>query len=212
MWQKILAKLMRVFFRLLYHQFTWSYDTVAAVVSLGQWKEWVWTTLPYLDGPRVLELGFGPGHLQSALSSRGVSAFGADASPQMARLTKYRLLNKGQSYQLTNSYAQKLPYPNALFDQVVTTFPTNYIFEENSLSEIRRVLVPGGQLVILPNAWITGKKFWEKTAAGIFEITGQAPPWNNSILEYFSNAGFTPRIERLTTTSWSLVIILAENT
>ena len=201
---------MRIFFHLLYHQFAWSYDFVAAAVSLGQWNEWVRTTLPYLDGPRVLELGCGPGHLQSALSSRGISAFGADASPQMARLARYRLLKNGQSYQLSNAYAQDLPYPNHHFDQVVATFPTNYIFEKDALAEIRRVLVPTGQLIVLPNAWITGGKLSEKTAARIFEITGQAPPWNNSILQYFAKSGFRTRIECKTTSSWEVVIILAE--
>jgi len=128
----------------------------------------------------------------------------------MARLAKRQMLSKSQPYQLVNAYAQYLPHPNAIFKQVVATFPPEFILAEETLSEIRRVLAPGGRLVVLPNAWITGKRFSEKTAAWVFNITGQAPPWNNSILEYFSKAGFKTQIERITTTSWEVVIILAE--
>ena len=32
-----------------------------------------------------------------------------------------------------------------------------------------------GELIIIPIAWITGKKWWDKLAASIFRITGQAP-------------------------------------
>ena len=32
---------MRLFFRLLYHPFAWTYDGVASAVSMGRWKRWV---------------------------------------------------------------------------------------------------------------------------------------------------------------------------
>ena len=207
---KILAGILRVFFRLFYHQFAWTYDFVAAAVSLGQWKDWVMTTLPYLEGPRVLELGFGPGHLQSALTLRRVPAFGVDASPQMARLSRRRLKRENQAYHLANAYAQKLPFPNESFHQIVATFPPEFILTDDTLQEVKRALTPGGTLVVLPNAWITGKKLFEKTAAWLFDITDQAPTWDDRILDYFSKAGFQPRVERCTRKSWTLVIILAQ--
>src|SRR6266545_6817971 len=68
---KIGTGFMRLFFRLLYHPFAWSYDLVAATVSLGRWKGWVKTATGLLTGPRVLELGFGPGHMQTYLVESG---------------------------------------------------------------------------------------------------------------------------------------------
>jgi len=210
MLKKIIAGVLRIFFRLLYHQFAWTYDFVAAAVSLGQWKDWVMTTLPYLEGPRVLELGFGPGHLQSALTLRGMPAFGVDASPQMAGLARRRLQRANHSYRLANAYAQQLPFPDESFDQIVATFPSEFILVDDTFSEAFRVLTPSGTLVVLPNAWITGKKLFEKTAAWLFDVTGQAPAWDDRILDYFSKAGFQPRVERVTRKSWTLVIILAQ--
>ncbi len=209
MWQKILGRLLRIFFRLLYHQFAWTYDFVAYIVSLGQWKNWVMATLPYLDGPRVLELGFGPGHLQSALSGRGVPASGVDASPQMARIARRRLSKEAQQHQLVNAYAQQLPFPKEHFDQIVTTFPPEFILAENSYSEAHRVLAPGGEMVILLTAWITGKHWLEKVAAWLFRITGQSPDWESRFLEPISRAGFQSRVERVRRESWELIIILA---
>jgi ubiquinone/menaquinone biosynthesis C-methylase UbiE len=83
--------ILRFFFKLLYHQFAFAYDLVAATVSLGRWKDWVMSILPFVEGPRVLEIGFGPGHLQRRLLQRGLIAVGIDESPQMARLAKRNL-------------------------------------------------------------------------------------------------------------------------
>ena len=83
--------LLRFFFRLLYHQFAFTYDLVAATVSLGRWKDWVLSVLPFIEGNRILEIGHGPGHLQRALLDRNLLAVGIDESPQMGHLAKRNL-------------------------------------------------------------------------------------------------------------------------
>ena len=163
------------FFKLLYHQFAWTYDWVAAIVSVGLWKDWVLAVLPHLEGPSVLELGHGPGHLQTALLNRGILAYGLDASPQMGRLARRRLHRKGQSVQLLQARAQSLPLASGSFDQVVATFPTEYIIDPGTLKEAWRVLLPGGRMVVLPVAWITGQRWMERFAAALFRITKQSP-------------------------------------
>ena len=44
----------------LYNQLAWSYDLVSWLVSGGLWRQWHSLVLPYLVGPRVLEVS-GPG-------------------------------------------------------------------------------------------------------------------------------------------------------
>lgn len=205
----LLARFLRFFFRLLYQPFAWTYDFVAAVVSLGHWRDWVMSVLPYLPGGRVLELGFGPGHLQAALSSRGVAAFGVDASPQMASLTRSRLRKLDFTARITTGYAQSLPFPNSTFHQIVATFPPEFILAPETLREALRVLCPGGEFVVLPSAWITGKRPLEKAAAQLFRITGQAPTWDNRFLKYFTAAGFETHSEEITEASWKLLVIRA---
>ena len=81
---------LRVFFKLLYHQFAFTYDLVAAAVSFNRWKDWVMEVIPFIEGTRILEIGHGPGHLQRVLLSRNLVAVGIDESSQMGRLTKHR--------------------------------------------------------------------------------------------------------------------------
>lgn len=172
---KFLTGVLRLFFRLLYHEFAWSYDWVAWVVSIGRWKDWILSTLPYLTGPEVLELGHGPGHLQAALQRNGVHAFGLDESTQMGLQASQRLRQQGLSVCLVNGYAQSLPFPAQSFSQVVATFPSEYIFDEDVAAEIYRVLMPGGVAVILPSAIITGTSLFDRLAALLFRLTAQAP-------------------------------------
>jgi ubiquinone/menaquinone biosynthesis C-methylase UbiE len=87
---RLFLLLLRPIYYLLYHQFAWAYDFVASLVSLGQWRDWVRTALPHLNG-RVLELGFGPGHLQVEMQKRGLIPFGVDESRFMARQASQRL-------------------------------------------------------------------------------------------------------------------------
>src|SRR5258708_37646793 len=120
---------MRVFFDLFYHSFAWTYDGVAALVSVGRWRAWTETCIPYLQGPRVLEIGHGPGHLQCQLAGRFDFVAGLDESPQMGRLARARQLRGGiHRLNLARGLAQALPYASARFDSVVSTFPPDYIY------------------------------------------------------------------------------------
>ncbi|RPJ42570.1 MAG: class I SAM-dependent methyltransferase, partial [Chloroflexi bacterium] len=118
---------MRLFFRLLYHPLARSYDLVAATVSLGRWKSWVKSTTGLLAGPCVLELGFGPGHMQIHLAQAGYTPFGLDESWQMAHQARRRVLRSGQPARLARGLAQHLPFGEGSFNSAVATFPTNYI-------------------------------------------------------------------------------------
>jgi len=187
----------------------WAYDWVAAIVSVGRWETWVMSALPDLPGPRVLELGNGTGHLQISLAQRRLTAFGLDQSRQMSRITRRRMHALSYESLLVTGMAQTLPYRTQSFNQVVSTFPTPYIFERQTLEEIFRVLIPGGTLIVIPEAWITGESLSDRIAAGAFRLLGQAPNWEDSILQPFLEAGFTTYIERRKLPSSEILVIRA---
>jgi ubiquinone/menaquinone biosynthesis C-methylase UbiE len=210
---RVIQAFMRLFYRLLYHQMAWSYDIVAWTVSLGNWQNWVKSVLPYLKGPRVLELGHGPGHLQANLLRNDKQIgfmIGLDRSHHMGKMAYRKLRRKGLAPALVNGAAQKLPFGNETFDQVVATFPTDYIVHPDTVSEIKRILVPGGKMVVLPLAWITGKRLPERAAAGLFQITGQAPEWDERAIKPVQEAGFEVKVEWIHQKSSMLVLILAK--
>ena len=206
-----MRRLLAIFFQLFYHSFAWTYDFVAAAVSLGRWQTWAMQARPFMSG-RVLEIGFGPGHLQIALNADGLAVFGLDESRQMSRQATRRLRKVKYPRRIIQGYAQKLPFPHGDFDRVVATFPTEFIFEEPTLREIHRVLRPAGELVIVPSAWITGKGLLERLAAGLFLVTGQA-----GILEQIlpgmkrriSDSGFLVRHELLELEKSRVMVIIA---
>lgn len=207
--------LMRAVFHLLYHRMAWSYDLVAAVVSAGQWNHWARITLPHLAGPRVLELGYGPGHLQQVLLQTERHTYGIDESVQMSRQASHRLRRVGLQPQLTRGLVQHLPFASASMDQVVSTFPSEYIFDPRTLQEAWRVLRPGGLLVILPAAvntrpgpgsWIT-KLLYRITLRGLASSAG--PDWERAHLAPLQQVGFTASLERVTLQDGLVLKILA---
>ena len=213
-----LALLLRFIFHLLYHPFAWTYDLVSAAVSLGRWQDWVQTVFPFVEGTRVLELGHGPGHLQRLLLSRGLLAVGLDESRQMGHLAKKRLRSSGYTqFNLSRGLAQSLPYPAETFDTIVSTFPSNYIFEPDTLLEARRTLKTGGRLIVLPVAWIIGKNLMERYAAWLFRVTGQAPTEPLEIVserfkQPFIDAGLEAKIQQVEVKSSLVLIIVAMKT
>ena len=219
---------MRFVFYLLYHPFAFAYDLVAATVSLGRWKKWVLSVIPFLEGNRILEIGHGPGHLQHVLLSRNLIAVGIDESAPMGRLAK-RNLERGLNSQapssatsqnayaqinLTRGVAQHLPFPRESFDTIVATFPSEYIFASETLTEANRVLAPNGRLVILPSATIMGRGLFDRLMALLFHVTGQTAPNVAEMMrerskEPFAQAGFHVQIHELELQSSLVFIIVA---
>ena len=74
LYSTVINRILKTFFYLLYHRFAWAYDFVATAVSVGMWNEWVLSIIPYLEGPKVLELGHGPGHLLLTLKKNSIQS------------------------------------------------------------------------------------------------------------------------------------------
>lgn len=172
---RAIAWILRVFFHLLYHQFAWMYDWVADLVSVNRWRKWVLLPIPMLGEDGVLELGCGPGHLQLASAKQNRLTFGLDASPQMVRLAARRLSGQHLQANLVLGEAQNLPFRDSSIHQVVSTFPSDYIYQPETIQQLYRVLDQAGELIILPAAWITGGSFVDRFAAWLFRVTNQIP-------------------------------------
>ncbi|MBL8063931.1 MAG: methyltransferase domain-containing protein [Anaerolineales bacterium] len=195
---------MQFFFHLLYHPFAFTYDLVAWVISFGRWKDWVFSVIPFIEGTRILELGHGPGHLQRLLLDRGLSPVAMDESTQMGRLAKQRL---GAKSKLARGISQAMPFHNDAFDSVVSTFPSEYIFDPDTLSEVKRVLRNRGRLIVLPAAFPSnGFLKW------LYRVTGESPAALNETIKErlqrpFIQAGFEVKIHILELSSSQLVIV-----
>jgi len=176
LFNRFIAQFLKFFFHLLYHSIAWSYNLVAAIVSLGMWNQWIESVIPFLDDGPILEIGFGTGYLQAWMQQKNHFGVGLDESWQMIRQTRTRLARQGYEYRLARGLAQDLPFRDQVFSRVVATFPSEYIRDPATLHEIWRALQPGGYLIVLPVAWITGRSLPHRLAAGLFRLTNEAPP------------------------------------
>jgi len=202
---------LRFFFKLLYHQFAFAYDFVAATVSLGQWKNWVSSVLPFIVGTRVLEIGHGPGHLQRLLLSQGLDSVAIDESAPMGLLAKRNTNGKAT---LTRAFAQRLPFADAAFDTVIATFPAEYITDPLTLAEVRRCLSDGGRFIVLPVALQIGRKPLDRVMSLLFRVTRQSPvdpleEFKEKLRIPFIEAGFAVDVQELHVKSSLLLVIIA---
>jgi ubiquinone/menaquinone biosynthesis C-methylase UbiE len=169
----MVTRLVRWGFERFYREFAWTYDKVAAAVSWGQWQSWIMAVLPDLHGD-LLEIGCGTGYLQRALAEYPASSqvFGLDRSRQMLALTRRR----APLAQLAQADTRALPYRSATFDCVASTFPSDYIAQPETLREIRRVLRPGGRLVVLLGAQFSGPPIYQRVIALLYRLAQLSPP------------------------------------
>jgi ubiquinone/menaquinone biosynthesis C-methylase UbiE len=172
-WRRWWYRLVRFGFHLLYNEMAWSYDSVSWLVSLGRWREWQYAALPFIGGPRVLELAHGPGHMLIALNRQGYQVYGVDRSQSMGRLAWRRVLKSGTTAFLTRGDARSLPYAEESFDSILSTFPTEFIVQEASIISINSILKPGGCMVIVPESRLKRGGPIRRFLEWLYAITGQ---------------------------------------
>jgi SAM-dependent methyltransferase len=98
---------------------------------------------------RVLEVGCGPGELAARIQSALAAEVRAiDISPRMVELTRER----GVDAEVGD--VQDLPFADASFDCAVAAWMLYHVADlDRALSELARVLRPGGRLVAVTNHW-----------------------------------------------------------
>ncbi len=166
-------------FHLLYHQLAWTYDLVAWLVSFGQWSAWRRLAFRFLQPGSTLELAYGTGGFFVDMVTEGYKPVGIDSSPYMARLAGKRLQRNHYHICLSRAKAQALPFPSRHFDNVVATFPTDYMLADETLAEIYRVLKSScGQLVIVTEGELRGPWPLRPLIDWLYHLTDQrrVPP------------------------------------
>jgi 2-polyprenyl-3-methyl-5-hydroxy-6-metoxy-1,4-benzoquinol methylase len=105
-------------------------------------------TLARVEPVRVLEVGGGPGELAEWMASQlGAEVTMVDQSERMVELA----LARGVNAQLGD--AQDLPFDDELFDTVVAAWMLYHVTDlEKGISEMARVLEPGGKVVVVTNS------------------------------------------------------------
>jgi SAM-dependent methyltransferase len=84
----------------------------------------------------------------------GYACHAVEHSPQMVAAARENLHKRhlGSSGLIIQGSAQALPFSDCSFDNVISTFPTEYIYDPDTIAEIARVLRPSGHLIVIEGA------------------------------------------------------------
>jgi ubiquinone/menaquinone biosynthesis C-methylase UbiE len=127
-------------------------------VQFGGGREWIGARAK----GRVLEVAVGTGR-NFGFYSRGVGITGVDLSPDMLDIARRHATDLDLEVDLRVAAAEALPFDEDSFDTAVCTLSLCTIPDPAaSIAEMKRVLRPGGQLLLLDHI---GSSWWPIWAA-----------------------------------------------
>jgi demethylmenaquinone methyltransferase / 2-methoxy-6-polyprenyl-1,4-benzoquinol methylase len=132
------------------------YDVMNDVLSMGlhrAWKAYTVAVAAVQPGMQVLDIAGGTGDLARAFAPQ-VAPTGrvvlTDINEAMLRVGRDRLLDEGLVLPTVVCDAERLPFADASFDLASVAFGLrNMTHKEAALTEMCRVLRPGGRLLVL---------------------------------------------------------------
>lgn len=144
--------------REMFSRLAWRYDFVNDLMSFGLHRRWKRETVALaLEGatpgrrPRVLDLCCGSGDLCFLAEEGGAGpVVGADFTLPMLAVARRRRARDARRSGFVQADALALPFPAGAFDVLTISYGLRNIADiPAALSEMRRVLAPGGRAVVL---------------------------------------------------------------
>ncbi|MBP6020406.1 MAG: bifunctional demethylmenaquinone methyltransferase/2-methoxy-6-polyprenyl-1,4-benzoquinol methylase UbiE [Burkholderiaceae bacterium] len=139
-----------------FHSVANRYDIMNDLMSAGMHRVWKAFTIgraAIRPGMKVLDIAGGTGDLAKAFAKRaGPSGevWLTDINNSMLTVGRDRLTDQGVLVPAAVCDAEQLPFPDAYFDRVSVAFGLrNMTHKDRALAEMRRVLKPGGKLLVL---------------------------------------------------------------
>jgi ubiquinone/menaquinone biosynthesis C-methylase UbiE len=129
------------------------YDVVHHVFGLRPIHQEMIALAGLRDGLRVLDVGCGTGNLLRSTGTRWpkVELSGMDPDPKALARARRKTLRAGLEVRLERGFAQEMPFPDDSFDRVFSSLMLHHLdtaSKDALLAEVRRVLRPGGVLVL----------------------------------------------------------------
>ena len=99
---------------------------------------------------RVLDIGCGTGHTALAFAESGAEVVGLDLTPEMLDQGRQLAADRGiRGVTFQEGDVADLPFPDGSFDLVTSRYSAHhYTRPELALTEVARVLAPGGSLLL----------------------------------------------------------------
>jgi ubiquinone/menaquinone biosynthesis C-methylase UbiE len=149
--------------------------------------------VPQADGD-VLELGCGGGiNMEFYDPARIKSYAGIDPSPALLDASRAAAKAKGMTADIRGGVGEAMPFEDASFDTILVTFTLCSVDDQREvLSEMRRVLRPGGKALFLEHgrAPDPGVQKWQRRIEPIWKRIGGNCHLTRAITGAYEAAGF----------------------
>ena len=139
-----------------FHSVAHNYDIMNDVMSMGLhrlWKKFTLFTSEIKLGDKVLDIAGGTGDMTlgfTKIVGDSGEVWHTDINSSMLKTGRNRLLDKGIITPKCLCDAEKLPFPDGYFNAVCVSFGLrNMTHKDIALSEMQRILKPGGILLVL---------------------------------------------------------------
>jgi len=140
------------------------YDVAVTLTTLGQSRRLRKTTVDRAliqPGDTVLDVGCGTGEVTLLAKTRAKqgSVFGIDPAPEMIAVARKKAARKRLEIDFRVGVIEALPFPDSSIDVVTSSLMMHHLPEDlrvRGLSEVYRVLKPGGLLLIADFMRTTG--------------------------------------------------------
>ena len=174
------------------------YDLMNRIISGGidiKWRKNVVSMLIEKQPERILDVATGTGDLAVALiNTKASEIVGIDISEGMLDIGKQKVKNNqwDQRIKMQIGDSENIDYPDDYFDAATVAFGVrNFENLDKGLSEILRVLRPGGDLVILETAVPQNyllRQFYHLYTQFIMPVIGKMFSKDKSAYQYLSDS------------------------
>jgi ubiquinone/menaquinone biosynthesis C-methylase UbiE len=142
-------------------------------LGYGEFVDWLVEEAAIEEGDAVLDVATGTGgiplKLTNKVGDRG-TVVGLDVTPAMLGLGKLNIQANASpsSIRLICASGMEMPFAQGVFDKVICGFGTHHMDLPRVLSEMRRVLRPGGELTLVEaGASPLWRSFWGRALLSI---------------------------------------------
>ena len=168
------------------------YDLMNSLMSGGLhkiWKKYLTQVLILKNNSKILDLASGTGDVCIELSNqnKNFKIFHTDINIKMLEQGKIKLIDQGKIIPSIVCDAEKIPFPSNYFDCITIAFGLrNVTNKEEALSEMYRVLSPGGKVVILEfsKIWSPLSKIYDGFSFNILPKLGKIFAKDESSYQY----------------------------
>ena len=127
------------------------YDPIVKLIGGDRARRTLLTHAAVQPGTRVLDIGCGTGTLTALIKRAypGVTVVGLDPDPKALARARRKARQSGAAIQFDQGFSDNLPYHDASFDRVFSSFMFHHLAADErgkTLREVWRVLKPGGSL------------------------------------------------------------------